>query len=334
MEVGTWQTPRPGPGEVLVKVAAAGVCTGDLHIYNGKNPYAKYPCICGHEMSGTIATVGPEPAGGAAGGGRAAPGPGAAVVIEPFVGCGRCWTCRAGKPNCCPRLDILGVTRPGGYAEYVIAPATHVHAVPEGLDLETAALAEPVAIGVQANRRGEVTAGDTVLVLGCGPIGLAALEVAKARGARVLAADVLPARLEAAAGLGAEAIAAGGGLAEAVRAATDGDGAPVVIEATGNPQAMALALDLVAHGGRVVILGLVKDGLPVSFKGLDLTRKEPAIVGSRASVGCFPEALALLGAGRVRFGALASRLPLWDAPRIFADLSRDSASLQKALLVT
>jgi 2-desacetyl-2-hydroxyethyl bacteriochlorophyllide A dehydrogenase len=321
MQVGAWPTPTPGAGQVLVKVAAAGICMGDLHIWNGKNPYAKYPCICGHEMSGTIADVGP---------GVTLPSVGP-VVVEPFVGCGTCSTCRTGKRNCCPKLEILGVTRPGGYAEYVVAPATHIHAVPAGLAPPTAALAEPVAIGVQAIRRGQITAADTVLVLGCGPIGLAALEVARARGATVLAADVVPARLEAAGSLGARVFTAGPNLGAEIRAHL-GEDVAVVVEATGNPAAMAQSLDLVAHGGRIVILGLVKDGLPVSFKGLDLTRKEPTILGSRASVDCFPEALALLAAGKIQLARMVSPLSLWDAPAIFAELVKDTTSMQKALL--
>lgn len=324
LAVGEWETPRPGAGEVLVKVASAGICAGDLSIYQGRNPYARYPQICGHEMAGTVVE-----AGAAAGGLRA----GEPVVVEPFVGCGRCWTCRAGKPNCCPRLTILGVNRPGGYAEYVTAPVANVHRVPAGLPLLTATLAEPVAIAVQACRRGEITAGDLVLVLGCGPIGLACIEVAQARGARVLAADLLPARLEAAASLGAEVHPADDALAAWALERTDGDGVPIVLEATGSPKAIESTMGLVAAGGRIIIVGLVKDGMTVSFQGLDLTRKEPTIVGSRASVDCFPESLALLAEGKIRMTRLTVELALWDAPRIFAGLAKDATSLQKALLV-
>ena len=134
--------------------------------------------------------------------------------------------------------------------------------------------------------------------------------------------------------MGAEALAAGDDLAAAVLDRTAGEGAPVVVEATGNPQAMANALALVAAGGRIVILGLVKDGLGVTFPGLDLTRKEPTIVGSRASVDCFPEALALLGSGKLQLPGLVRELPLWDAPAIFSQIARDPTAMQKALLVT
>ena len=317
-------TPEPGPGEVLIQVETAGICAGDVAIFCGRNSYATYPQICGHEIGGRVLGVGAGVSGFAAG---------AAVAVEPFIGCGQCYTCRIGKPNCCPRLTILGVNRAGGYAEQVIAPAGNVHQVPAGLPLRLAALAEPVAIAVQACRRGAVQAGELVLVLGCGPIGLAVIDVATARGARVLAADRLPARLEAAASLGAEALVADEGLAAAVVKATGGEGVPVIIEATGNPQAIESTLPLVAAGGRIVVLGLVKQGVTVSFAGLDLTRKEPTIVGSRASVGCFPESLSLLAAGKIQLPRFVSEISLWDAPKVFRELADDAASLQKALLV-
>lgn len=125
MRVGEVETPRPGSGEVLVAVGAAGVCAGDLHLYHGRNPYATLPQLCGHEIAGTIAEV----AGGAEGSGG--PAPGERVVVEPFLGCGQCYPCRIGKSTCCVRLTILGVNRAGGYAEFLTAPATHVHRIPE-----------------------------------------------------------------------------------------------------------------------------------------------------------------------------------------------------------
>lgn len=324
MRIGTWETPQPGPGEVLISVRAAGICAGDLYIYLGKNPYARYPQVCGHEVAGVVAEVGSGVTGIA---------PGAQVVVEPFLGCGACYPCRIGKSNCCARLQIIGVHRPGGYAESLTAPATHVHPVPAGLSMLAASFAEPVAIAVQACRRGQVTAGEEVLILGCGPIGLALVEVARARGARVLAADVLPARLETAAQLGAEVLAAGDDLLPQVLARTNGEGMPVVMEATGNVQAMEQTVELVAAGGRIVIIGLVKEGLGVTFPGLDITRKEMTIVGSRASVNCFPESLRLLADGSITYPRVATPFDLWDAPRVFAELAEKPGSVHKGVLI-
>lgn len=319
--------PRPEPkkGEVLVQVAAAGLCAGDLYIYTGKNPYVSYPRIGCHEIAGRVVGYGPDTSG---------PPPGSRVVVDPFIGCGRCYPCRIGKRNCCANLTIIGVHREGGFAEYVTAPIGNLNPVPEGLSDFEAAFAEPVAIGVQGCRRGMVTADDTVLVLGAGPIGLAIVEVARARGATVYATDLSPERLATAAELGATPVEGGEGLLERVLALTNGEGMPVVMEATGAVPAMQQTIDLVAAGGRIVILGLVKQGTGVTFPGLDFTRKEVTICGSRASVDCFPEALDLIASGRIHYPKIASRFPLAEAPTVFARLADNPMALHKAVFLT
>jgi threonine dehydrogenase-like Zn-dependent dehydrogenase len=324
MRVDSWETPKPGPGEVLVSVGAAGICAGDIYFYLGKNPYAVYPQICGHEIAGIVTEVGADVTGLEVG---------TAVVVEPFIGCGHCYPCRIGKSNCCTKLQIIGVHRPGGYAEYLTAPASHIHRVPDGLSLSFASFAEPVAIGVQACRRGAVAAGEYVLILGCGPIGLALVEVAKAKGARVVATDIVEDRLKTAAQLGAETVVGGEGLVQTILEQTHGEGAPVVIEATGNPKAMQQTVDLVAAGGRIVIVGLVKQGVGVTLPGLDFTRKEMTIVGSRASVNCFPESLELLASGVITYPQVATEFSLWDSPRVFADLAENPGLVHKGVLV-
>jgi 2-desacetyl-2-hydroxyethyl bacteriochlorophyllide A dehydrogenase len=324
MQIGPWETPRPVPGEVLVSVAAAGICAGDMYFYLGKNPYACYPQVCGHEIAGIVVESGD---------GGSGLRPGTRVVVEPFVSCGSCYPCRIGKSNCCSRLEIIGVHLAGGYAEYLTAPASKIYPVPDGISLTTASFAEPVAIGVQACRRGNVSKDEFVLVLGCGPIGLALIEVARAHGAHVMAADVLPHRLEIAAKLGAEALVSDENLVATILERTQGEGAPIVIEATGNPKVMEKTPDLVAAGGRIVIVGLVKKGTSVSFPGLDFTRKEMTIVGSRASVNCFPESLQLLADGKVTFPRVATEFSMWDAPKVFADIAKNPGSVHKGVLV-
>ncbi|NOZ49714.1 MAG: zinc-binding alcohol dehydrogenase family protein [Chloroflexi bacterium] len=323
VEVGAWETPKPAPGEVLVSVAASGICAGDMYCYLGKNPYAIYPQICGHEISGTVAELGEGVSG---------PAPGTPVVVEPFIGCGECYPCRIGKSNCCVNLRIIGVHQPGGYAEYMVAPAELIHVVPAGLSLVHASFAEPVAIGVQACRRGEIGAED-VLVLGSGPIGLAVLEVAQRRGAQVLIADVVRQRLETAAKFGAETVVADEHLLQKVLDRSRGEGFPVIVDATGNIQALESTVDMVASGGRIVVLSLFKQGVRASFPALDLTRKEMTIVGSRASVGCFPEALELMASGAVTYPTIATEFNLWKAPQVFADLAENPAKVQKGVFV-
>ncbi|WDR03560.1 zinc-binding dehydrogenase [Devosia algicola] len=193
------------------------------------------------------------------------------------------------------------------------------------------AFAEPVAIGVQSCRRGAVTGNDSVLVLGAGPIGLAILEVARARGAMVYVTDVDPKRLLTAAHLGAQTLDAGPGLLENVMKLTNGEGMPVVMEATGNAKVMESTTDLVAAGGRVVIVGIVPAGTSISFPGLDLTRKEMSIVGSRASVDCFSESLELLASGAIRYPEIASRFEPEQAVAVFDRLVEPNHGLHKVV---
>ena len=318
------ERPDPAPSEMLVTVEAAGLCAGDLYIYLGKNPYVSYPRIGGHEIAGRVAALGP---------GADGPAVGTRVAVEPFIGCGHCYPCRVGKANCCMNLQIIGVHREGGFAGQVTVPADRLHVIPDQLSSFQASFAEPIAIGVQACRRGAVTAEDTVLILGAGPIGLATLEVARALGAAVFVTDIAPERLETAARLGGTPLDAGDELLPEALRLTGGEGMPVVIEATGNVQAMEQTASLVAAGGRIVIVGLVKPGVPVSWPGLDLTRKEMTIVGSRASVGCFPESLALLASGAIRYPDIASGFALAEAPEVFASLARDPLALHKAVFL-
>jgi len=324
VRVGDWEDRKPGPGEVLVRSRAVGVCAGDLYIYLGKNPYVRFPQVAGHEIAGVIEEVGPGVTGLE---------PGTKVVVEPFLGCGKCYPCRVGKSNCCANLRIIGVTQPGGFGERVLAPAEKIHRVPDSLSFADASFVEPVAIGVQACRRGAIAAGELVLVLGCGPIGLAVIEVARARGARVVATDVQAARLETAAKLGAEVLPSDDELLPRVLERTNGEGAPVVVEATGNVKAMESTVGLVAAGGRIVVLGLVKKGTPVTFPGLDFTRKEMTVVGSRASVNCFPESLKLLASGSIHYPRVKSEFDMWDGPGLIADLAQNPGKLHKAVLV-
>lgn len=316
--------PQPQAGEVLVRVKAAGLCAGDLYIYTGKNPYVTYPRIGCHEIAGVIEAYGPDTSG---------PAVGTRVVVDPFIGCGHCYPCRIGKRNCCANLTIIGVHREGGFAEFVSAPVLNLNLVPDTLTDFEAAFAEPVAIGVQGCRRGMVTSEDTVLVLGAGPIGLAIVEVARALGAKVYATDLSAERLTTAADLGAIPVAGGAGLVERVMELTNGEGMTVVMEATGAAPAMEQTIDLVAAGGRIVILGLVKKGQGVTFPGLDFTRKEVTILGSRASVDCFPEALALLASGNIHYPKIASSFALREAPGVFQKLADNPMALHKAVFL-
>ena len=319
------EKPEPKKGEALIRVDATGLCAGDLYIYLGKNPYVTYPRIGGHEIAGRVEKLGPDTVG---------PKLGTAVVVDPFIECGSCYPCRIGKANCCANLQVIGVHREGGFADFIAVPVDHLVQIPTGLSAYHASFAEPVAIGVQACRRGHVSEQDTVLVLGAGPIGLALAEVAKARGAKVFITDISQERLATSAELGAIPLAAGDTLLDQVMGLTHGEGMPVVIEATGNINAIEQTAELVAAGGRIVIVGLVKKGTAISFEGLDITRKEMTIIGSRASTGCLPESLDLLASGKIRYPNFGSKLNLTDAPSIFAELAQNPSAFHKGVFMS
>jgi L-gulonate 5-dehydrogenase len=322
MKLGEWPAPTCGPTDVILRPIAAGICAGDMQHYLGRNPYTKYPLIGGHEVCGTVTEVGAEVT-------RVKRGE--FVVIEPVVGCGRCYSCRHGKPNCCMNFCLIGLHRPGGFAELCLVPEQNVHLIPAGLDPVSASFAEPLTIGIHACRRGDVKAGEYCLILGAGPIGLAILEVAKQRGARVVITDINTDRLAFARELGAETIEADDKLLATVLSQTNNEGADVVIEAAGTVATIKAAVDLVAPGARVVIVGLAKENVPLN--GFDFTRKEVNILGSRNSVNAFPEALALLASGAIRYPGVATQIPMWEGVPVFAMLDENPAAMHKGVLV-
>jgi L-gulonate 5-dehydrogenase len=324
MTVEKWRKPIPAKNEVLIEVAASGICAGDLYYYVGKNPYATYPQICGHEISGVVVDCGKNVTGVAAG---------TKVAVEPFIACGKCYPCSIGKTNCCTNLVIVGVHRMGGYADYLAVPATHIHVVPPKLDVTRAALAEPVTIALHACHRAQLKKGEEVLVIGCGPIGIFCIEVAREMGAKVYASDVNSKRLAIAEELGATTILSDDNMLKKIGALTRREGFPVVIEATGVPEVMSKTVDMVAAGGRIVIAGLVKKGVGVTFEGLDFTRKELTILGTRTEVKCFPEALQLLAKKKIRFAEMSTRIDMWQAPEIFEMLSTHPEKIHKGLLI-
>lgn len=285
MELRELPEPRPDASEALVRVEAVGICGSDFDLYRGTDPYASFPLLQGHEFCGSIVELGSGYGGPLEVGER--------VAVEPLIACGECYPCRRGRRNCCVRLQVLGAHVPGALCELIAVPADAAFAL-GGLDRELGALVEPVSIGLQAVTRAAVAEGEWVVVLGAGPIGQAVLLAARDRGARVLAVDVLEERLALATSLGASSAidAAREDVSERVAAWTGGDGPDVVVEATGLPDVMATAIDIVASSGRVVILGTSIEDFSAS--ALLLTSKELTILGSRNNMGLFGEAVELV----------------------------------------
>lgn len=299
-------TPRPGPGEALLKVAACGVCHTDLHyIDHGVPTFKPPPLILGHEISGTVAQLG-SPADGWKEGDRA--------LLPAVYGCGRCRMCRTGRENICERMVMFGNNVDGGFAEFVLAPAKDLISLPEEIPLvEGAIIADAITTPYHAVvNRGRIRPGDQVLVIGCGGIGLNLVQIAAAMGARVIAVDLVQEKLDWARQLGAaEAIDAGAveRLDKAVRKSSGG-GVDVAFEAIGLPETQQQAFACLRTGGRFVVVGFASQPMPLD-SGRTMYR-ELEIVGS---LGCravdYPRVLELIRQGRIKLQELVtSRYPL------------------------
>jgi 2-desacetyl-2-hydroxyethyl bacteriochlorophyllide A dehydrogenase len=315
--------PVPRPGDVLVRIRRMGVCGTDFHIFEGKHPFLDYPRVMGHELSGTVAEAPP--------GSDLAEGQ--AVYVVPYLSCGHCSACRKGLTNCCANIRVLGVHMDGGMAEYLSVPRANVVAA-GGISLDDAAMIEFLAIGAHGVRRGGVTSGDRVLVVGAGPIGMAAIIAAKSRGAHVTVMDTREDRLRPATdALGADAAVLADAEAEArLGSGTGGEFFEVVIDATGNAAAMQRGFGFVGHGGRYVLVSVVRD--QIAFSDPEFHKRETTLLGSRnAQPEDFAEVVRQMIAGRVPTRALNThRGPLEDAPALLRQWLRPDAGVIKAIV--
>lgn len=230
--------PLPGPGQRLMRVRACGVCGSDLHGYRGHSPVRVPPLILGHEVVADDADGNP-------------------FVINPLTGCGRCRMCRSAQPNLCPDRGLLGLDRPGAFAEYVAVPEENLLPLPAGMPDELGTLVEPLATPINALGSAPGLGGGVVAVLGAGPIGLLTAYAARRLGARFITCqDLDESRLEHA-GVYADAVSVDGGdIADAVNAETEGLGADLVVDAVGVEATWSAAIELVRPGGTVAVIGL------------------------------------------------------------------------------
>lgn len=297
------ELPRPVPGrdEVLLKVRRVGFCGSDLSTFRGLNPLVSFPRIPGHEIAGIIVQKGAEVPSEIS--------DGLATTALPYTACGACPSCRAQRANACQSNQTLGVQRDGAMAEYVVLRWTKL-IWSRSLSFAEHALIEPLSVGFHAVKRGRVCASDTVLVFGCGMIGLGAISGAKLQvGARVIAVDVDDSKLALAKQCGADITinSMREELVECCRAATAGEGPSVVIEAVGLPQTFRAAVDLVAYSGRVVYIGYAKES--VAYETKYFVMKELDILGSRnATIEDFKAAREMLEAGRYPVAATISQV--------------------------
>ena len=277
--------PKPtinNPDDVLIKITSGGICGSDIGIYNGTNSLATYPRVIGHEFGGIVEEVGS---------GVSNIKPGDKVAVDPVVSCGHCYACRINRHNVCSTLEVMGVHRDGGFAEYVVAAASNVHKFHKDIDEAYLGLVEPFTIGVEINRRGQITKGDKVLIMGSGPIGIAAMQVAKMNGASVIMTDLVKERLEKAKSMGADEIVlvTEENLEERLDKFTDGEGIPVIVDTVCIPTSFEQCVQLARPAGRIVVIGLKNQ--PSAITMADITKKELTIVGSRLNNNCFDEVI-------------------------------------------
>lgn len=324
LEIQDSPTPAPRATEVIVKVEASGVCGSDLHGYLGRSLNRKPPLVMGHEFAGVVAGVGEAVSDLAVG---------TAVTVYPLITCGRCPACRRGESSQCPSRQVIGVHRPGGFAEYTAVPRASVVRVPAGMSVFTASLAEPLANAVHIFNRHLHGLVRRIAIFGAGTQGVMALHLAHLLSPPVLVSvDIVPARLALAERVGATAAlnARTGDAVARIRELTGGEGVDLAIEAVGGVATRQAALASVRTGGTVVLLGLGEE--LTSLNAVDIVNREVTIRGSYAyTYDDFVRAVELLGTGLIR-GEWARPYALEAGPAVFRQLTTDPGDLIKAVL--
>ncbi len=304
----------PLAGEALVRVHAVGICGTDVSGYLGKMPFIQYPRILGHELGVEVLAVGE---------GVSHLRPGDRCSVEPYLNCGACSTCRAGRTNCCETLQVLGVHCDGGLRPLIKVPAHKLHPAND-LKYEQLALVETLAIGCHAVDRGAPRPGETVLVIGAGPIGLSVIEFVRLTGARLRVIEPNPRRREF--------VRANYALDEVHNSLEPTPTADVVFDATGHPGSMARSFEYAAFGGRVVYVGITSE--PVSFPDPLFHRRELTLLATRNAVaGDFTRILGLIRDGRIQTQPwISHRIEFSELPTEFPTLLQPGSGMVKAVV--
>lgn len=315
--------PEPGPDEVLLRVRRVGICGTDMHIYRGTQPYLSYPRVMGHELSGEVVSA-PDGSG---------LGEGDHAYVMPYLSCGTCAACAKGKSNCCMNIRVLGVHMDGGLCEYLAVPTGFVRKV-EGVSLDEAAMVEFLAIGAHAVRRARIEPSQSVLVVGAGPIGIAATLFAKLAGAHVTVLDARADRLDFCRDhLGADhVVTLNDKTPSTFLELTDGVFYDVVFDATGSAAAMQQGFAYVGHGGTYVLISVVS--ADITFSDPEFHKREMSLLASRnATLEDFDLVLAAMRAGRVPTKELNTHSALLkDLPAVLPGWMESSAGVIKAIV--
>jgi len=305
----------PGPGQVAVDVAYAGICGTDLHAFHGAwGDELALPAVLGHEMSGLVAATGEGVAGWA---------DGDRVTVNPLDWCGTCAACAAGNTHVCHNLKVMGFGFPGAMQSRVVVPARALVRLPDGLDLDVAALVEPTAVAVHDCRRADLRAGEQALVVGGGPIGVLIALVARAQAVDVTLVEISDERRRLAASLGLRVLDPTRDDVSAVVAEwTDGAGVRVAFEVSGSAGGVETAVQALAVRGRLIVVAIHE--APPPFDLYRVFQRELTVVGARVyEQPAFAEAVRLLAADEIPAGSLISSvLPLDDIASAFESLER------------
>ena len=314
----------PGPADVRLEVAYVGICGTDLHIKHGEmDSRVKVPAVIGHEMSGTVVATGRDVLHAAAGD---------RVTVMPLLWCDRCPACLAGNRHICQNLVFVGIDSPGALQQSWTVPERLLVKLPDGVDLRTGALAEPLSVAVHDVRRGAVGPGDRVLVVGAGPIGILIACVARAERAEVLLSEPNAFRRSVAAGLGLQVVdPSADDVVEAVEAWTHGAGADVAFEVSASPAGLACATRSLRVRGRLVCVGI--HGQPVPVDLFRVFWRELEIFGARVyERRDFERAVEMLASGEIPADRLISSVvPLERTPEAFEALE-NNPSVVKLLI--
>jgi threonine dehydrogenase-like Zn-dependent dehydrogenase len=323
------EQPVPQPGEALIRVAYVGICGSELSGYLGHNALRVPPLVMGHEFAGELVALGPD-----ADARRPDLTVGQLVTANPLTYCGQCLWCRRGENQLCANRKLIGAHRPGAYAQYVTAPIEVITALPAGMSPRTGALTEPAAVAVRIGELAGDLAGEAALIIGAGPIGLLALQVFRALGAGpVFIADLDAARLEMGAALGGQPLdPRTANVPQVVRAATQGVGVPVALDAVGAAITRANCVSATRSGGTVILSGLHEESslMPAA----EIIRREIVVRGSFAySPANFAAALGQLAAGQLVLDPWIIEAPLADGGHWFDRLIDAPGAVSKVLLV-
>jgi L-iditol 2-dehydrogenase len=330
LEIADLPRPTPGPGEVLVRVAACGICGSDVHGYDGSSGRRIPPIVMGHEAAGTVAALGPGVAGLSEGD---------RVTFDSTISCGECAFCARGQINLCDRRRVLGVSCAdyrcaGAFAEYVLVPRRIVYRLPDSLSFAESAMLEAVAVAMHAVSLSPTGPDDTALVVGAGMIGLLTVQALRAVGcARIWSADVDSSRLKLAERVGATLTlhASGNDLVAEVMRLSSGVGVDLAVEAVGIDATVGTAVECVRKGGAVTLVGNIAPEVTLPLQ--KVVTRQIRMQGSCSSAGEYPRAIDLMASGAIRVQPLITAVaPLEDGPQWFERLYSHEPNLMKIVL--